>query len=66
MPLNTVDYSPIVDRIAASNADVMELFVPNCAPSIALTKALRAETARTPGDHGDGARLDRRSEPRAI
>ena len=41
-PLNTVDYSPFIERIAAANPDVIELFVPNGAPSVAVTKALRA------------------------
>ncbi len=40
--LNTMDFSAVVERIAAAKPDIVELFVPNGAPSVAMTKALRA------------------------
>ena len=42
IPLNTVDYSPFAERIAAANPDVIEVFIPSGTPSVAMTKALRA------------------------
>ena len=40
VPLNTVDFASIVERIAATDADCINIFVPPGAPAIGLLRAL--------------------------
>jgi branched-chain amino acid transport system substrate-binding protein len=42
IPLNTVDFSPFAERIAATNPDVVAIFVPPGAPAVGFVKALAA------------------------
>jgi branched-chain amino acid transport system substrate-binding protein len=42
IPLSTVDFSPYVERIARSNADIVQLFILNGSPSVAFVRALAA------------------------
>ena len=43
IPLNTVDFAPFAERIANSNADVVNVFIPPGAPSVGFLKALAAQ-----------------------
>ncbi len=43
LPLNTVDYAPFAERIARSDADVVEVFIPPGAPAMSFTRALVAQ-----------------------
>jgi branched-chain amino acid transport system substrate-binding protein len=43
VPLSTVDYAPIAERIALSNVDVVQMFVPTGTPSITFVRALAAQ-----------------------
>lgn len=43
IPLNTVDYSPFVERVARANPSLMVMFIPGGAPSVNMTKALQAQ-----------------------
>jgi branched-chain amino acid transport system substrate-binding protein len=42
IPLNTVDFAPFAERIANSNAEVVNVFIPPGAPSVGFLKALAA------------------------
>lgn len=43
IPLNTVDYAPFAERIARSDADVVQVFIPPGAPSISFIRSLVAQ-----------------------
>jgi len=43
IPLSTVDFSPYVERIARSNADIVQMFILNGSPSVAFMRALAAQ-----------------------
>jgi branched-chain amino acid transport system substrate-binding protein len=43
LPLNTVDYAPFAERIARSEADVVQVFIPPGTPSISFTRGLVAQ-----------------------
>lgn len=43
IPLNTVDYAPFAERIAQSEADIVQVFIPPGAPSISFTRGLVAQ-----------------------
>ena len=43
IPLNTVDFSPFAERIAKAQPDVVDIFIPNGAPSATFIKALSAQ-----------------------
>jgi branched-chain amino acid transport system substrate-binding protein len=47
MPLNTVDFSPFAERIAAANPDIVELFIPPGAPAVGFVKAVAARGVMT-------------------
>jgi branched-chain amino acid transport system substrate-binding protein len=40
VPLNTIDFASVAERIANANPDVVEVFVPPGAPAVGLAKAL--------------------------
>lgn len=42
IPLNTADFAPFAERIANANPDVLQIFIPPGAASVAFTKALAA------------------------
>jgi branched-chain amino acid transport system substrate-binding protein len=42
IPLNTVDFSPFAERIAAAKPDVLPMFIPPGAPAVGFVKALAA------------------------
>lgn len=42
IPLNTADFSPIAERIANANPDVLQIFLPPGAASVGFSKALAA------------------------
>jgi branched-chain amino acid transport system substrate-binding protein len=42
IPLNTVDFSPFAERIAATKPDIVAIFVPPGAPAVGFVKALAA------------------------
>ncbi|RMA59942.1 branched-chain amino acid transport system substrate-binding protein [Acidovorax sp. 100] len=42
IPLNTADFAPIAERIANANPDVLQIFIPPGAASVAFSKALAA------------------------
>lgn len=43
IPLNTVDYSPFVERVARANPSLFVMFIPGGSPSVNITKALQAQ-----------------------
>lgn len=43
IPLNTVDYASFAERIAQSDADVVQVFIPPGAPSVSFTRGLVAQ-----------------------
>jgi branched-chain amino acid transport system substrate-binding protein len=43
VPLSTVDYAPIAERIARANVDALQMFVPTGTPSITFVRALAAQ-----------------------
>lgn len=43
VPLNTVDYSPFVERVARARPSLFVMFIPGGAPSVNMTKALQAQ-----------------------
>jgi branched-chain amino acid transport system substrate-binding protein len=43
IPLSTVDFAPIAQRIADSQADVVQIFMPSGAPAIGFIKALAVQ-----------------------
>lgn len=43
IPLNTVDYSPFVERVARAKPSLFVMFIPGGAPSVNMTKALSAQ-----------------------
>lgn len=49
MALNTVDYAPFVERVAAADADVVFSFVPNGAPVINYSKAFASRGLHAKG-----------------
>ena len=42
IPLNTADFAPFAERIANANPDVLQIFIPPGAASVAFSKALAA------------------------
>ena len=42
IPLNTVDFSPFAERIAAAKPDLVEVFIPPGSPAVGFVKALAA------------------------
>ncbi len=42
IPLNTVDFSPFAERIAAAKPDVVPMFIPPGSPAVGFVKALAA------------------------
>jgi branched-chain amino acid transport system substrate-binding protein len=42
IPLNTVDFSPFAERIAAAKPDVVPIFIPPGSPAVGFVKALAA------------------------
>jgi branched-chain amino acid transport system substrate-binding protein len=42
IPLNTVDFSPFVERIVTSDADIVQAFMPSGAPDISFIKTMSA------------------------
>lgn len=47
VPLNTVDFAPIAERIAEAGADVVQLFIPPGAPAVGMAQALAARGVMT-------------------
>ena len=43
IPLNTVDYSPYVERVARAKPSLFIMFIPSGAPSVNLVKSLQAQ-----------------------
>lgn len=43
IPLNTVDYSPYVERVARAKPNLLMMFIPAGAPSVNIVKALQAQ-----------------------
>lgn len=43
IPLNTVDYSPFVERVARAKPSLFVMFIPGGSPSVNMTKALQAQ-----------------------
>lgn len=43
IPLNTIDYAPFAERIARSDADVVQVFVPPGAPAVSFIRGLVAQ-----------------------
>jgi branched-chain amino acid transport system substrate-binding protein len=43
VPLNTVDYAPIAERIVRANVDVVKMFIPTGTPSVSFVRGLSAQ-----------------------
>ncbi len=55
IPLNTIDYSPFAERIANAKPDVVEIFIPNGAPSANFIKSLSAQGVMKSGAYVIGS-----------
>jgi branched-chain amino acid transport system substrate-binding protein len=49
VPLSTVDYAPIAERIARADVDAVQMFVPTGTPSISFVRALSAQGVLSKG-----------------
>jgi len=49
IPLNTVDYAPFAERVARSNADVVQVFIPPGPAAVSFTRGLLAQGVRDKG-----------------
>ena len=49
IPLNTVDYAPFAERVARSNADVVQVFIPPGPAAVSFTRGLLAQGVREKG-----------------
>jgi branched-chain amino acid transport system substrate-binding protein len=43
VPLSTVDYAPIAERIVRANVDVVQMFIPTGTPSVSFIRGLSAQ-----------------------
>jgi len=49
IPLNTVDYAPFAERVARSNADVVQVFIPPGPAAVSFTRGLLTQGVRDKG-----------------
>jgi len=49
IPLSTVDYAPFAERVARSNADVVQIFIPPGPAAVSFTRGLLAQGVREKG-----------------
>ena len=49
IPLNTVDYAPFAERVARSDADVVQVFIPPGPAAVSFTRGLLAQGVRKKG-----------------
>jgi len=43
VPLSTVDYAPVAERIVRANVDVVKMFIPTGTPSVSFVRGLSAQ-----------------------